>query len=313
MYSIVIPIYNEQDTIPELVRRLSAVMDGLDRPTEIIFVDDGSKDASFQLLADAHERDQRFKLLRFSRNFGHQAAISAGIDYAVGEAIMIMDGDLQDPPELMQEFLRKRSEGYDVVYGIRRKRKEPLLKRLAYFTFYRLLQRTAAITIPLDAGDFSLIDRRVAAALRAMPERHRFVRGIRSWAGFSQTGVEYERDRRFSGEAKYTTGRLVRLALDGIFSFSYAPLRLASYVGLTISLLSFCMALYFLLKKIFLEIDTKGWASTIIIILFLGGVQLLTVGIIGEYIGRIYDEVKSRPLYIITDRIGFEQSETPRR
>ena len=306
MYSIVIPIYNEEETIPELVRRLTAVMDTLGHPTEVIIIDDGSRDATYRLLQEAHGRDRRFKVIRFSRNFGHQVAISAGIDHASGDAVMVMDGDLQDPPELLPEFLKKRDEGYDVVYAVRRKRKEPLLKRFAYFTFYRLLQRVAAIDIPLDSGDFSLIDRRVADALRAMPERHRFVRGIRSWTGFRQVGLEYERDRRFGGDVKYTTAKLLKLALDGVFSFSYVPLRLASYVGLTISLISFAMALFYFLQKLLVGIDTKGWASTIIIVLFLGGVQLLTVGIIGEYIGRIYDEVKQRPLYVISERLGFE-------
>jgi glycosyltransferase involved in cell wall biosynthesis len=313
MYSIIIPIYNEQETVPELLRRLTAVLNGLDRPAEVLFIDDGSGDASFSLLADAHRSDPRFKVIRLSRNFGHQVAISAGIDYAAGEAIMIMDGDLQDPPELLPEFLAKWKEGHDVVFAVRRKRKEGLLKKLAYFTFYRLLQRVAAIDIPLDSGDFSLIDRRVADVLRSMPERRRFVRGIRSWAGFKQVGVEYERDRRFAGEAKYTPSKLSRLALDGIFSFSFAPLRLASYTGFTISVISFALALFYLLQKIFVGIDTKGWASTIVIILFLGGVQLLTIGIIGEYIGRVYDEVKQRPLYVVSDRLGFEQNGKPLR
>lgn len=312
MYSIVIPIYNEQETIPELLRRVTAVIDNLEHPAEVIFVDDGSKDATFQLLSEAHQRDPRIKIIRFSRNFGHQVAISAGIEHASGEAIMIMDGDLQDPPELLPEFLKKRSEGYDVVYAVRRKRKESVVKKLAYFMFYRLLQRIAAIEIPLDSGDFSLIDEKVADALRAMPERHRFVRGIRSWAGFRQIGLEYERDQRFGGEAKYTTAKLLRLALDGIFSFSYAPLRLASYIGLTIALISFVVALFYLLQKLLVGIDTKGWASTIIVILFLGGVQLLTVGIIGEYIGRIYDEVKQRPLYMIRDCVGFKKRKKAR-
>lgn len=313
MYSIIIPIYNEQETVPELLRRLKAVLNGLDRPAEVLFIDDGSGDASFSLLADAYRSDPRFKVIRLSRNFGHQVAISAGIDYAAGEAILIMDGDLQDPPELLPELIAKWKEGHDVVFAVRRKRKEGLLKKLAYFTFYRLLQRVAAIDIPLDSGDFSLIDRRVADVLRSMPERRRFVRGIRSWAGFKQVGVEYERDRRFAGEAKYTPSKLSRLALDGIFSFSFAPLRLASYTGFTISVISFALALFYLLQKIFVGIDTKGWASTIVIILFLGGVQLLTIGIIGEYIGRVYDEVKQRPLYVVSDRLGFEQNGKPLR
>jgi len=313
MYSIVIPIFNEEETVPELLRRVTAVTDGLDRPVEVLFIDDGSSDTSFAQLAEAHRRDPRFKVIRFSRNFGHQAAISAGIDHATGEAIMIMDGDLQDPPELLPRLLTKWKEGYDVVFAVRRRRKEGLVKKLAYFTFYRLLQHVAAIDIPLDAGDFSLIDQRVAGTLRSMPERHRFVRGIRSWAGFKQIGVEYERDRRFGGEEKYTPSKLFRLALDGIFSFSFAPLRLASYTGLAISAISFALALFYLLQKIFVGIDTKGWASTMIVILFLGGVQLLTVGIIGEYIGRIYDEVKQRPLYVVSDRLGFEPNEKPQR
>jgi len=308
MYSIVIPIFNEQETIPELLRRLTALMDGQTETMEIIFVDDGSKDSSFQQLRDAHGTDHRFKVVRLSRNFGHQIAISAGIDLAQGDAIMIMDGDLQDPPELFANFVDKWKEGYDVVYAIRRKRKEGIFRRAAYFMFYRLLQRISSIDIPLDSGDFSLIDKRVAKTLSALPERNRFVRGIRSWTGFTQIGIAYDRDKRYSGETKYTMTKLFRLALDGMFSFSHAPLRIASYFGFLVSLVSFALGVFYLLQKLLVGIDTKGWASTIIIILFLGGIQLLTVGIIGEYIGRIYDEVKQRPLYIIRERIGFEST-----
>jgi dolichol-phosphate mannosyltransferase len=304
--SVVIPVYNEQEILPELHRRLTESLGTLGLSYEVVLVNDGSRDESPRLMAEICARDKAFRAIHFSRNFGHQAAVTAGIDHAAGKAVVVMDADLQDPPEVLPELIAKWREGYEVVYGVRRKRKEGPLKRLAYFTFYRLLKRMTAVDIPLDAGDFALIDRRVADMLKALPERNRFVRGLRSWVGFRQIGVEYERDARFAGEVKYTFSKLMRLALDGMISFSYVPLRLAVYLGLLVSGASFLVALYIIWLKLTIGIDLKGWASTSVIMLFLGGVQLLTIGFIGEYVSRIYDEVKQRPVYVVRERQGFE-------
>ncbi len=305
MYSIVIPIYNEEETIPELHRRLKAAIDRFDDAAEVIFVDDGSRDSSFDQLSDIHRRDSRFKALRFSRNFGHQTAISAGIDFAVGNPVILMDGDLQDPPEVLSTFIDKWKCGYDVVYAIRKKRKEGILKRFAYATFYRLLKKLSYLDIPLDSGDFCVMDRRVAEVIRGFPERNRFVRGLRTWAGFRQVGIEYERDARFAGVPKYTLGKLMKLAYDGLFSFSTAPLRLAVYTGFFFAGLAFLEGIVIIYRKLIHGIDVAGWASTIVILTFLGGLILLTLGVIGEYVGRIFDEVKQRPIYIIRDKIGL--------
>lgn len=302
---MVIPVYNEEALLEELYRRLKTALDALGRTYEVILVNDGSRDRTAELLAEIGRRDARFRSLHFARNFGHQVAITAGIDYASGKAIMIMDADLQDPPEIIPEFLKKWEEGYEVVYAIRQRRKEGIFKRAAYKIFYRVLQKVAAIDIPLDSGDFGLIDQRVAQALRQMPERNRFVRGLRSWIGYRQIGIEYARDKRYAGEVKYTFSKLVKLALDGIFSFSYMPLRLATYLGLTVSATSFVLGIVYLIQKLTVGIQPEGWASTMVVILFLGGVQLLTIGIIGEYIARIYDEVKQRPIYILSHVINF--------
>jgi glycosyltransferase involved in cell wall biosynthesis len=305
MYSIVIPIFNEQEIIPELHRRLGAVIDGLDAPAEVIFVDDGSRDASFSLLQAIHEKDPRFKVLRFSRNFGHQVAISAGIDFAGGDAVLIMDGDLQDPPEVLPRFIAEWKTGNDVVYAIRTKRKESALKRIAYATFYRILRKISYLDIPLDSGDFCLMDRRVIETVRTMPERARFVRGLRTWAGFRQTGLAYERDVRYAGTPKYTFAKLMGLAYDGIFSFSTAPLRAAVYMGFFLAVASMLSGLFLIYQRLAHKIDLVGWTSTIVVIIFLGGIVLLTLGVIGEYISRIYEEVKRRPLYVLREKIGL--------
>jgi polyisoprenyl-phosphate glycosyltransferase len=305
MYSIVIPIFNEHETIPELHRRLAGVIGSFDGPCEVLLVDDGSTDDSFAQLQNIHRSDHRFKVLRFSRNFGHQIAISAGIDHAAGEAVILMDGDLQDPPEVLPNFIEKWKSGYDVVYAIRRKRKENIFKRIAYASFYRLMRKLSYLEIPLDSGDFCLMDRRVVDVLRSFPERNRFVRGLRTWAGFRQTGLEYERDARFAGEPKYTFRKLVKLAYDGIFSFSTAPLRLAVYAGFVFATFAFLGGLLIIYQKLFHQIDVAGWSSTVVILAFLGGLILMTLGIIGEYVGRIYDEVKQRPVYVLRDKVGF--------
>lgn len=306
MYSIVIPIYNEEAVLGELYRRLKAVMDALDGPAEAIFVDDGSFDGTFAMLSELSGSDPRVKVLRFSRNFGHQIAISAGIDHAGGDAVVLMDGDLQDPPEVVPSFIERWRSGYDVVYAVRKKRKENILKRAAYAVFYRLLKRLSYLDIPLDSGDFCLMDKRVVKTIRHLPERNRFVRGLRTWAGFRQVGLEYERDARFAGEPKYTFGKLVKLAYDGIFSFSTIPLRLAVYAGFTFASVAFLGGIYIIYRKLFHGIDVQGWTSIIVVSTFLGGIILMMIGVIGEYVGRIYDEVKQRPLYVIQDKIGLE-------
>ncbi len=304
MISIVIPLYNEEEIVPELHRRLAGVLKGL-RKWEVIFVDDGSSDGTFRLLLGLHARDKRFKAIRFSRNFGHQMAISAGIEHANGDGIIIMDGDLQDPPEVLPLFIAKWREGFDVVYAVRTKRKENILKRAAYAAFYRILRHLSYLQIPLDSGDFCLISRRVAETLRSLPERQRFVRGLRSWAGFRQVGMEYERDRRYAGKPKYTVGRLLSLAYDGIFAFSTVPLRIAVYAGFGLSAASFLGGLWVIYEKVFNRIAIVGWASTIVVTTFIGGAILSTLGVIGEYIGRVYEEVKHRPLYVVQDKVGL--------
>jgi glycosyltransferase involved in cell wall biosynthesis len=308
MYSIIIPLYNELHTIPELVKRLQAVIGTFDAPVEVIMIDDCSTDGSLPLLERTHEEDRRFKVLGFSRNFGHQVAITAGLDYARGEAVVLMDGDLQDPPELLPHFVAKWKEGYQVIYAIKRSRKENVLKRMAFAGFYRLMHSFSSITIPMGAGNFSLLDRRVVEVMRGMPERNRYISGMRAWAGFRQTGIEFDREARFAGKPQMSIGRLVNLALDGLFSFSKAPLRFGIYVGLFSAGLSFIGAAYVIFAKLFTDRAILGWASTMLAITFIGGMILVTIGIIGEYIGRIYDEVKQRPLYVIETKIGFDKS-----
>lgn len=305
MYSIIIPLYNEYQIIPELIRRLTTVIDTLDAPSEIIFVDDSSRDDSISLMMEHHRKDPRFKVIRFSRNFGHQVAITAGMDYATGDAVVLMDGDLQDPPELLPEMIAKWKSGFQVVYTVKRSRQENALKRFAFSTFYRLMNLFSSIAIPMGAGNFSLMDRRVVEVLRAMPERNRYISGMRAWAGFRQTGVEFDRDARFAGKPQMSLGGLVNLALDGLFSFSKAPLRLGIYVGFLSACVSFLGAGWVVYAKLFTDRAIMGWASTIFAITFLGGIILLTIGIIGEYIGRIFDEVKQRPLYVVEQKIGF--------
>jgi glycosyltransferase involved in cell wall biosynthesis len=305
MYSIIIPLFNERETIPELFRRVREVINGLDAAAEVILVDDGGTDGSANLLREIYQQDSRFKTIMFSRNFGHQVAISAGLDHTDGDAIIIIDGDLQDPPEVIPHFIAKWKEGFDVVYAIRTKRKEHLFKRASYALFYRILRQLSYLDIPLDSGDFCLMDRRVVEAMRRLPERMRFVRGIRTWVGFRQVGLAYERDRRFAGEPKYTVTKLLALAYDGVFSVSTAPLRMTVYAGFALSALAFLAGLWVIYQKLVYGIALAGWASTIVIITFLGGIILATLGIIGEYVSRIYEEVKQRPLYVVREKIGL--------
>lgn len=305
MYSIIIPIYNEENILPELHQRLEKVAAHLDGPVEVILIDDGSKDRSFEIMKELHTRDPRIKSVRLSRNFGHQIAISAGLDLAGGTAVILMDGDLQDPPELLPEMIARWKEGNQVVYTVKKSRKENKLKRFAFKSFYRILHALSTVEIPMDAGNFSLLDRRVVDILRKMPERNRYISGLRAWSGFRQTAVYYDRDPRFAGKPQMSLGRLVQLALDGIFSFSNVPLRLAIYLGLATAFLSFGIGLWAISARLFTDKAVLGWASTIISILFVGGMILFTLGVIGEYISRIYEEVKNRPLYVVQETVGI--------
>ena len=305
MISVIIPIFNEASTLPVLRQRLSDALAPLHEAFEVILIDDGSSDSSFVLMQEINREDARFKVIRLSRNFGHQIAISAGMDLASGDVALLMDGDLQDPPELIPRMLAAWREGHQVVYTVKRTRKEHPLKRFAFNAFYRVMHSVSEIDIPVGAGNFSLIDRAVLDVLRSMPERNRYVSGMRAWAGFRQTAIWYDREARYAGEPQMSFGRLVRLALNGIFSFSDVPLRLAIYLGVSAAVLSFCGGLYVLYEKLFTDKAILGWASTIISILFVGGLILLTLGVIGEYISRIYEEVKHRPLYVIREKIGF--------
>jgi dolichol-phosphate mannosyltransferase len=304
MLSIVIPVLNEERNVPELVRRLLQTLGPAGISFEIIFVDDGSTDRTPEILHALHVQDDRFKAVHLARNFGHQAAISAGLRATSGDAVAVMDGDLQDAPELLPTFLERWQAGYDVVYAIRERRSAPWPKRLGYLIFYRLLARISQIEIPLDSGDFSLMSRRVVDVLNAMPERTRFVRGMRSWAGFRQVGVEHVRGPRFAGEAKYTYRRLVRLALDGFFAFSYRPLQLASLFGIAVSGLALALAVGLVVLKLTHGIPLVGWTSLMVAVLFMGGVQLICVGILGEYVGRIYEESRGRPPYLVARIVG---------
>lgn len=315
--SVVIPVLDEERNIPEMARRLQPVLDALES-FEVIFVNDGSTDRTPELLRELHDRDKRIKSIHLARNFGHQAAISAGLSAAAGDAVVVMDGDLQDAPEALPDLLAKWTEGYDVVYAVRGRRHASWIKRVAYKTFYRVLGAISSIDIPLDTGDFCLMDRRVVDVLNSMPERTRFVRGMRSWAGFRQVGVEMTRESRYSGHAKYTFRRLVRLALDGFFAFSYRPLQLASFLGLAVSGLAMLLAIALVLLKVIHGIPLTGWTSLMVAILFLGGVQLISLGILGEYVGRIYDEARGRPAYVVAavvgeTRVSAAQAGPPRR
>lgn len=302
--SAVIPVYDEESVLPEFHRRLTAALERQGWPYECIYVDDGSRDHSLRILRTFAAADPRVVLLSLSRNFGHQAALTAGLDYASGDAVVVLDADLQDPPELIPTMCQRLGDGFEVVFAIRSSRQEGLVKRFCYRAFYLLLSRIAEVDIHPDAGDFCLMDRRVVEVLREARERNRFVRGIRSWAGFRQTGLEYDRPARQSGESHYSWRRLAQLAGDGIFSFSHVPLRLALYGGCLGVAGSFALAAVIIVRRLLEQNFVPGVTSTIVLVLFFGGVQLLMGGILGEYIGRIYDEVKSRPLYVIRERVN---------
>ncbi len=297
--SLVVPLYNEEENLPELRERLAALLDRY--PGEAVLVDDGSRDRTASLMDALAAGDPRFRAVHLSRNFGHQAAVAAGLAYSRGRAVVVMDADLQDPPELVPQLIARWREGYEVVYARRTGReREGLAKRALAWGYYRLLRRLVGLDLPADTGDFCLMDRQVVDLLNSMPERNRYIRGLRAWVGFRQTAVEFVRPARHAGTVKYTFRRSLGLALNGIISLSKAPLRVATYFGFLVSLSSFLLAVFYFLQRLRgHEAFVKGWASTIIIMLFLGGVQLLTIGIIGEYLSRIYDEVKRRPLYVV--------------
>jgi polyisoprenyl-phosphate glycosyltransferase len=305
--SLVIPLYNEAGNVAPLLERVSGALARLPGGLryEIVLVNDGSSDGTLTAIRNEMKARPHLVLVNLSRNFGHQLAATAGIELAAGDAVVLMDGDLQDPPELIEDFVAKWREGYDVVYAVRRTRKgESAFKLVTAGAFYRIIKRLTKVDIPVDAGDFRLMSRRVVEALRRSPERHRFLRGMVSWVGFNQVAVEYDRDVRYSGTTKYPLTKMIRFAMDGITSFSDIPLRFASYFGFTVSAIAFVYALIIIGFKLFSLKPpgyTPGWASTIVTVLFLGGVQLMSLGILGEYLGRVYDEVKGRPLYLVSD------------
>ena len=307
-YSIVVPVFNEEAVLPVLLRRLDILMAELDGPAETIFVDDASTDCSSIILRDKAKTDPRYRYIGLSRNFGHQVAISAGMDAAAGQAVIIMDADLQDPPEVVGEMIARWRDGFDIVYGRRLSRDgESPFKRWTASLFYRVLGRLSSIDIPRDVGDFRLIDRKVVEAFRAMPERDRFVRGMFAWLGFRQTEVAFHRLPRLAGETKYPLLTMVRLAVNGALSFSDAPLRLAIWFGLGVSACAVFYGFYVANLWFMNSHLVEGWSSTIIVISFLCGINMLMTGIMGLYIGRIHAEVKRRPLYVASQRLGFER------
>lgn len=303
--SVALPVYNEREILPELLKRLRAALREIPGgPHQIVFVDDGSSDGSFEYLEQEAQVDGGLVVVRLARNFGHQLALSAAIDHSDGDVVILMDSDLQDAPEVIPRFVEKYYEGYDVVYAQRERRKENLLLRACYFVFYRLIARLSRIDLPLDAGDFSLLSRRVADLLRHSPERHRYLRGLRAWAGFRQIGVPVERAARTKGTSKYTLRRLLTLALDGVFSFSVVPLRAAAMVGLVAVFASVLFAVYSVVAKLLFDRSPQGFTALIVAVTFLSGTQLLFLGILGEYVGRIFEEVKRRPLYVVDRLVG---------
>ena len=309
--SVAIAVHNEEAVFPELLRRLVAVLDGLPGgPHEVVFVDDGSTDRTFDLIIEAAAADERIVGVRLSRNFGHQAALTAALETVTGDVVVAMDGDLQDRPEEIPHFVAEYEKGYDVVYAQRVRRKESLPLRAAYFLFYRLLRRLSEVKVPVDSGDFALLSRRTVDQINLLPERNRYIRGLRSWVGFPQTGIPVERDARAGGEPSYTLRKLFRLAFDGVFAFSVAPLRAAWVLGACVSAVASLYALYAIFQRLFLGDSPEGFTALIVAITFFSGIQLLFLGLIGEYLGRVYDEAKSRPHFVVTDVVRGEVRES---
>jgi dolichol-phosphate mannosyltransferase len=306
-FSIVSPVHNEEKVLATLYERVCAVMNQTNEPWELVLVDDGSQDRSAEIMAELHQQDDRVRGISLSRNFLFQIAVTAGMEHAAGEAVILIDADLQDPPEVILEMIARWREGYDVVYGVRTERLgESWFKKLTAKVFYRLINRITGVRIPVDTGDFRLMDRQVVEAILQMPERNRFLRGMVSWVGYKQTGVYYQRQARHAGETKFTIAKMTRFAVDAITSFSYFPLQLATYLGFTIAGISALAILLVILVRLFApHTPLIGQATTLVAVLFLGGVQLISLGIIGEYLGRIYDEVKGRPLYLVKEKWGY--------
>ncbi|GAB2693837.1 glycosyltransferase family 2 protein [Paenibacillus thermoaerophilus] len=308
-YTVIVPVYNEEEVIAHTYARLRETMDTLGEPYELLFVNDGSRDKTASILEGICAEDPRVRLLDFSRNFGHQIAITAGMDHARGDAVVIIDADLQDPPKVILEMIDKWKQGYEVVYGKRLKRKgETLFKKVTAMLFYRFLRSMTSVDIPVDTGDFRLMDRKVVDVMRGLKEKNRFVRGLVSWVGFRQTAVEYVREERFAGETKYPLRKMIKFALDAITSFSFKPLRLATYFGFALSSVSFLYLLVVLYERLFTTTQ-PGWASIVAINLLFNGIMLIMLGIVGEYVGRIYEESKNRPLYILRREIGPARTE----
>jgi len=308
LLSIVVPCYNEEAVLAELQSRLASVLEQIgDLDGEIVYVDDGSSDQTPQLLRQLQASEPRVRVVSLSRNFGHQIAVTAGLEHAGGDAVVIIDADLQDPPEVIPEMITRWRDGYHVVYGLRASREgETTFKLWTAKIFYRLINRLSEVKIPLDVGDFRLIDRQVVDVLLTMPERDRFLRGMVSWIGFRQSAVIYDRSARHAGQTKYSLVKMLRFAVDSVISFSFAPLRLAIWVGFAAIVAAFAGIIYALIIRIYTTTWVRGWASIFTAVLFLGGIQLITLGIVGEYVGRIYAEVKLRPLYVVRERLGFD-------
>ena len=313
LLSVVVPCYNEEQVLTETHRRLTAVLERLeDLDYELLYVDDGSRDRTALLLQQIQSSDPRVRVVRFSRNFGHQIAVTAGVEHASGDAVVLIDADLQDPPEVILEMVARWREGFHVAYGVRTDRPgETAFKLATAKAFYRLINRMSDTEIPLDTGDFRLMDRKVVEALQSMPERDRFVRGMVSWVGFRQIAVPYQRAPRLAGESKYPLFKMLRFALDGIASFSVVPLKMATMMGFVVSGLALLGIVYALVLRLFTSVWVTGWTAIFIVVLFMGGVQLISLGLLGEYIGRIYGEVKRRPLYLVQESLGF--TDEPRR
>jgi polyisoprenyl-phosphate glycosyltransferase len=310
--SVVVPMYNEEEVIETTYRRLTSVLETIGETYELVLVNDGSRDRTAEIVRSLCASDPRVKLVDFSRNFGHQIAVTAGMDYASGRAVVLIDADLQDPPELIPEMVARWREGYDVVYGKRTVRKgETWFKKVTAAAFYRLLRSLTSVNIPLDTGDFRLMDRKVSDTLSSMRENSRFIRGMVSWAGFRQTYVEYVREERFAGETKYPLTKMIRLSLDAITSFSTKPLKLAGILGFLLSAAGFIYLLIVLYQRLFTDSTQPGWTSLIVISLLFHGITLSLLGVLGEYIGRTYEEAKRRPLYVVADRVNFEGKPEP--
>jgi len=312
--SVVVPLYNEELNIDYLFERLLSVLSRLDMTYEIVCVNDGSKDNTIGCLIEHHHQNPRIKVVNLSRNYGKEIALSAGLDYANGNAVIPIDADLQDPPELIAELVEKWREGYDVVYATRRSRQgESWVKRFTANVFYRTIDGLSQVPIPRNTGDFRLLDRRVVDALKQMPERNRFMKGLFAWVGFKQTSVIYDRPSRYKGETKWNYWKLWNFAIDGITSFSFLPLKVWSYVGLLVAIPSFFYASFLVIRTLIYGIDFPGYASIMVAVLFLGGVQLVSLGVLGEYLGRVYEEVKGRPLYLVRESYGFDSNQAVRK